>query len=97
VGVPVRRVLPVAAACPATSAQVDAITQVLIGDGTSETSAVEFARAQLELLRIRAIRAELMNEADLKLEKALGTSHPLESPYPDYCFGTTNRERNSSI
>jgi hypothetical protein len=52
----------------ATSAQVDVITQVLIGDGTSETSAVEFARAQLELLRIRAIRAELMNEADLKLE-----------------------------
>lgn len=52
---------------PATSAQVDAITQVLIDDGASETSAAEFARAQLELLRIRAIRAELMKEADIKL------------------------------
>ena len=55
---------------PAMSAKVDAIGQALIGEAASEEqlkSAAEFAQAQLELLRIRAIRAEMMKDADLKL------------------------------
>ena len=55
---------------PAMSAKVEAIAQALIGEGASEeqvTSAAEFAQAQLELLRIRAIRAEMMRDTDLKL------------------------------
>jgi hypothetical protein len=57
---------------PAMSEKVDAITLALIGEGTSEeqvTSAAEFAQAQLELLRIRAIRAEMMRDIDLGLAK----------------------------
>jgi hypothetical protein len=55
---------------PAMSAKVEAIAQALAGEGASEdqmTSAAEFAQAQLELLRIRAIRAETMRDTDLKL------------------------------
>jgi hypothetical protein len=57
---------------PAVSEKLDAIAQALIGEDTSEeqaTSAAEFARAQLELLRIRAIRAEMMRGIDLRLAK----------------------------
>jgi len=48
-----------------TSAKLDAITRALIGEGAGERqSAAELAVAQLELLRIRAVRAELMREVD---------------------------------
>jgi hypothetical protein len=50
--------------------RVEAIAQALTGEGAGEdqvTSAAEFAQAQLELLRIRAIRAETMRDTDLKL------------------------------
>jgi hypothetical protein len=56
----------------AMSEKLDAIAQALIGEDTSEqqaTSAAEFAEAQLELLRIRAIRAEMMKDIDLRLAK----------------------------
>jgi hypothetical protein len=52
------------------SAKVEAIAQALTGEGASEdqvTSAAKFAEAQLELLRIRAIRAETMRDIDLNL------------------------------
>ena len=55
---------------PAMSAKVEAIAQALTGEGASEdqvTSAAKFAEAQLELLRIRAIRAETMRDIDLNL------------------------------
>jgi hypothetical protein len=55
---------------PAMSAKVEAIAQALIDEGASVeqvTSAAEFAQAQLELLRIREIRAEMMRDTDLKL------------------------------
>jgi glycosyltransferase involved in cell wall biosynthesis len=53
---------------PAVSEKLDAIAQALIREDTTEeqaTSAAEFARAQLELLRIRAIRAEMTRDIDL--------------------------------
>jgi hypothetical protein len=53
---------------PATSAKVDAITRVLAGEQATEdrlTSAVDFAQAQLELLRIRSIRTERLAKIDL--------------------------------
>lgn len=54
------------------SEKVDAIALALIGEGTAEeqvTSAAEFAEAQLEPLRIRAVRAEMMRDIDLGLAK----------------------------
>jgi hypothetical protein len=48
---------------PDTSAKVEAIAQAVMGEGAAEeqlVSATEFARAQLELWRIRATRADLM-------------------------------------
>jgi len=47
---------------PATSAKVDAIARALAGEGAQEdmlVSAADFARAQLELGRIRSKRTEL--------------------------------------
>ena len=55
------------------SEKAGTIAQALVSEGASEelmTSAAEFAQAQLELLRIRAIRAEMMKDADLKLGNA---------------------------
>ena len=52
----------------ATSAKLDAIAHGLAGEKASEdrlTSAADFARAQLELLRIRSIRAERLAKIDL--------------------------------
>jgi hypothetical protein len=52
----------------ATSAKADAIARQLTRDQADEeqlTAASEVAQAQLELLRIRAVRAKLMAEADL--------------------------------
>ena len=52
----------------ATSAKADAIAHALAQDQVDEkklAAAAEVARAQLELLRIRAARAELMAEIDL--------------------------------
>jgi PHD/YefM family antitoxin component YafN of YafNO toxin-antitoxin module len=46
-----------------TAAKLEAIAQAVTGEGAGEEqliSAAEFARAQLELLRIRATRAEIM-------------------------------------
>jgi len=46
---------------PATSAKVDWIAREVAGDQTSDdqqTAARDFARAQMELLRIRSIRSE---------------------------------------
>ncbi len=53
---------------PVTSAKVDAIAHALAGEHATEdrlTSAADFARAQLELLRIRSIRTELLAKIDL--------------------------------
>jgi hypothetical protein len=51
----------------ATSEQVEAITRLLVDEGTSEqqsAAAAEFAEAQLELLRIRAVRREINGKID---------------------------------
>ena len=48
---------------PGATAKADAVAAALVGDQVSEERlnlASEFAQAQLELLRIRAMRAELM-------------------------------------
>jgi hypothetical protein len=53
---------------PMTSAKVDAIAHALAGEEANEdrsTSAAEFARAQLELLRIRSTRTELMAKIEI--------------------------------
>jgi len=50
-----------------TSAKVDAIAHTLAGEQATEdrlTSAADFTRAQLELRRIRSIRAELLAKID---------------------------------
>jgi hypothetical protein len=52
----------------ATSAKIDAISRVLAGEQASEyrlTSAADFTRAQLELVRIRSIRTERLAKIDL--------------------------------
>jgi len=54
---------------PVTSAKAHAIARALVGEGPDVerlSSAEEFARAQLELKRIRATRAELMAKFDLQ-------------------------------
>jgi hypothetical protein len=56
-----------AASDPAASAKVEAIAQELSGERSSEdrlTSAVDFVRAQLELLRIRSIRSNWLGKVD---------------------------------
>jgi hypothetical protein len=53
---------------PETSAKVDAVALALAGEKPSEdrlTSAAEFAQAQLQLLRIRSRRTELMTKIEL--------------------------------
>jgi len=53
---------------PVTSAKADAIAHTLAGEEPNEEklrSAAEFARAQLEVLRIRSMRTELMATIDL--------------------------------
>jgi hypothetical protein len=53
---------------PATSARIDDIALALAGEQASEdllSSAVDYVRAQFELLRIRSIRAELMAKVEL--------------------------------
>jgi hypothetical protein len=50
----------------ATSSKVEALARALTPAGEAEwTSAVELARAQLELLRIRTIRTALLRKVDL--------------------------------
>jgi hypothetical protein len=52
---------------PVTLAKVDSLVQALTGEGAEEeelASAAEFARAQLQLLRIRSMRTELMAVID---------------------------------
>ena len=52
----------------ASSAKADAIARALTTNRTDEqqlAAATEVAQAQLELLRIRAVRAQLMAEVDL--------------------------------
>jgi hypothetical protein len=51
-----------------TSAKVDAIAHALAGEKANEdrlTSAADFARAQLELLRIRSTRTKLMEKIEI--------------------------------
>jgi hypothetical protein len=51
-----------------TSAKVDAIARALAGEQATEdrlTSAADYTRAQLELLRIRSIRNERIGKIDL--------------------------------
>jgi hypothetical protein len=51
-----------------TSAKAEAIARALTGDQTNEeklVAATELARAQLDLLRIRKIRTDLMAQSDL--------------------------------
>jgi hypothetical protein len=53
---------------PETSAKIDAFAQALAGEQPSEerlTSAAEFAQAQLQLLRIRSRRTELITKIEL--------------------------------
>jgi hypothetical protein len=53
---------------PVTSVKVDAIARALAGEKANEdrlTSAADFARAQLELLRIRSTRTKLMEKIEL--------------------------------
>jgi hypothetical protein len=53
---------------PATSLKAEAIALALVGQDANSlrlSSAAELAAAQLELLRIRQVRAELMTSADL--------------------------------
>jgi hypothetical protein len=50
---------------PVTLADVDALAHALAGEEVELASAVEFARAQLELLRIRSARADLMAKFEL--------------------------------
>jgi hypothetical protein len=53
---------------PTTSAKVDSFTGVLAGEPTSEDQlepAADFARAQVELLRIRSIRSEQLARTGL--------------------------------
>ena len=53
---------------PATSAKIDAIALALAGEQASEdrlTAAADYVRAQLELLRIRSMRAELMAKVEI--------------------------------
>lgn len=55
---------------PVKSAKADAIAWALIGEEAGEeelTSVAEFARAQLELLRIRSTRIELMAKIECDL------------------------------
>lgn len=54
---------------PVTSAKADAIAHALVGEEPNAEklrSAEEFARAQLELLRIRSARTELLEKIDLR-------------------------------
>ena len=69
-----------------TSAKADAIARALADDQSDEeelAAAAEVARAHLELLRIRAARAELMSEVDLcrpQPSQAVGGARPLRTP-----------------
>ena len=52
----------------ATSAKVDAMAHALVGAGADEEklmAASELAEAQMELLRIRAVRAEMLAAVDM--------------------------------
>ena len=50
----------------ATSERIGALTRLLVGEGRTEQlrAAAEFAEAQLELLRIRAVRRQMHGEID---------------------------------
>jgi hypothetical protein len=64
----------------ATSAKVEAIARELAGEQASKghlTSAASFVRAQLELIRIRSIRAEQLAKIDLSDRKS-GTMRELQ-------------------
>ena len=63
---------------PVTSAKVDAIAHVLAGEKANEdrlTSAADFARAQLELLRIRSTRTKLMEKIELNYNNTQELRH----------------------
>jgi hypothetical protein len=63
---------------PVTSAKVDAIAHALAGEKANEdrlTSAADFARAQLGLLRIRSTRTELMEKIELNYNNTQELRH----------------------
>jgi hypothetical protein len=63
---------------PVTSAKVDAIAHALVGEKANEdrlTSAADFARAQLELLRIRSTRTKLMEKIELNYNNTQELRH----------------------
>jgi hypothetical protein len=75
----------------ATSAKIDAIAQVVTRDQADEeqlSAAPEFAEAQLQLLRIRGVRAELMATFDItcgdyhKLQQLAALTTTSASPSP---------------
>jgi len=63
---------------PVTLAKVDAIAHALAGEKANEdrlTSAADFARAQLGLLRIRSTRTELMEKIELNYNNTQELRH----------------------
>jgi hypothetical protein len=63
---------------PVTSAKVDAIAYALAGEKANEdrlTSSADFARAQLELLRIRSTRTKLMGKIELNYNNTQELRH----------------------
>jgi hypothetical protein len=82
---------------PVTSAKVEVIALALAGEGASEDrlrSMADFAEAQLELLRIRSIRTELMEKIgpDYNRMQEWRRIAALDR-YERYCF--TRRRRAS--
>jgi hypothetical protein len=82
---------------PMTSVKADALVHAVAGEDPNQeklTSAEEFARAQLELLRIRSKRAELMAEIDLDYKNTQGLQRLAAlDRYERYAF--TKRKRAS--
>jgi hypothetical protein len=63
---------------PVTSAKADVIALALVGEEAGEEklrSAAEFARAQLELLRIRSLRAKSISKIDSSQDNTLELQH----------------------
>jgi hypothetical protein len=83
---------------PVTSDKVDAIAHALAGEEPNRdrlTSAADFARAQLGLLRIRAARTELMQniEPNYNNTQELRRIAALDR-YERYCFTKCRRASN---
>ena len=83
---------------PATSARIDAIARALAGEqATSDRlmSAVDYVRAQFDLLRIRSTRAELMSKVANKNISTQEVRHLAALDRPErYCL---TRRRRASV